>query len=60
MPRNDPSTVSCRRSNPPAVVEPPFPHVPAIAFLAVDALQMGGELVAQLVQNAAGFGASMA
>jgi hypothetical protein len=43
-------------SNPPAVLEPPFAHLPAITFLAVDALQMGDQLVAQLVEGAAGFG----
>src|ERR671912_1556510 len=38
---------------PPAVLEPPAPLLPAIAFLRRDALQMGHEFVAQFVDGAA-------
>src|SRR5689334_21433334 len=58
MPVDDllPSTEAFLRLNPLATHEPPFSDLPAVAFLTVDALQMGGEFVAQLVEGAAGFG----
>lgn len=43
-------------SNPPAILKSPPPALLEVPLLALDALQMTGEFVAQFVDGAAGFG----